>query len=162
MLNRLTIGSRLAVAFGLLTLLLIIDTAVATYGLRHVSATADRAIQVDTQVALNAVKLQNQALDARRYEKDVLISIDDPQERAEFKQKWDDNYAALAESVRRGAQTAESDTQRALYQQAATLLGTYGDGFNRIYDRIRNGELVSTNAADAALKEYKAPIINPA
>ena len=49
MLNRLTIGSRLAIGFGLLTLLLIIDTAVATYGLRHVSATADRAIQA-TQV----------------------------------------------------------------------------------------------------------------
>ena len=158
MLNRLTIGSRLALGFGLLTLLLIIDTAVATYGLRHVSATADRAIQVDTQVALNAVKLQNQALDARRYEKDVLISIDDAQERAAFKQKWDDNYAALAEAVRRGAQTAESDEQRALYRQAATLLGTYGDGFNRIHDRIRDGELVSTNAADAALEEYKAPI----
>ena len=158
MLNRLTIGSRLALGFGLLTLLLIIDTAVATYGLRHVSATADRAIQVDTQVALNAVKLQNQALDARRYEKDVLISIDDAQERAAFKQKWDDNYAALAEAVRRGAQTAESDEQRALYRQAATLLRTYGDGFNRIHDRIRDGELVSTNAADAALEEYKAPI----
>ncbi|MES1947270.1 methyl accepting chemotaxis sensory transducer [Salinisphaera sp. C84B14] len=158
MLNRLTIGSRLALGFGLLTLLLIIDTAVATYGLRHVSATADRAIQVDTQVALNAVKLQNQALDARRYEKDVLISIDDAQERAAFKQKWDDNYAVLAEAVRRGAQTAESDDQRALYRQAATLLGTYGDGFNRIHDRIRDGELVSTNAADAALEEYKAPI----
>ena len=71
MLNGFKIGPRLGIAFGLLTLLLIIDTAVATYGLNHVATTAKRTINVDTQVALNSATVQNLALQARRSRKAI-------------------------------------------------------------------------------------------
>jgi methyl-accepting chemotaxis protein len=158
MLNGFKIGPRLGIAFGLLTLLLIIDTAVATYGLNHVTTTAKRTINVDTQVALNSATVQNLALQARRYEKDIFINISNEQKYAGYKQEWDDNHQALVAALETGDQIAISDKQHTLYKDARTALADYREGFNRVYDRIRAGELTSTAAANTAFGEYKSSI----
>ncbi|MES1949686.1 methyl accepting chemotaxis sensory transducer [Salinisphaera sp. S4-8] len=158
MLNRLGIGRRLGLAFGILTLLLIVDTAVATYGLNHVAATATRAISVDTQIALNSAEVQRLGLQARRYEKDTFINIGNAAKRADYKQAWDDNHKALVGVLQHGEQMAVNDKQRALYRDAASALAGYRDGFDRTYARIRDGELSSTAAANSAFSEYKQSI----
>ncbi|WP_353223516.1 methyl-accepting chemotaxis protein [Salinisphaera hydrothermalis] len=158
MLNRVGIGYRLGLAFGILILLLVFAVGAGTYGIDRIAATGHRAIDVDARVATNAMQIEKLGLEALRYEKDIFIDLNDPEKIATYKAKWDDVHTRLKATLQAGLAMAATDQRRQLYQNALNGLSEYQAGFNKIYARIRSGDIQSTAQANNAFHEYKSAI----
>ncbi|REC94922.1 methyl-accepting chemotaxis protein [Kushneria indalinina] len=158
MLTRLKIGPRLAMAFGVLTLLLVASAIVGLVGLSNMKETADSAINTDAALAQNALNVQRLALEERRFEKDSFINIDTPDRVAGYYDKWENSRAALSQTLAEGEQLAPTDDLRQLYTQAEAALEAYAAGFQAIHQRIVNGELTEPAQANAAFGAYKEQV----
>ncbi|MFC0337620.1 methyl-accepting chemotaxis protein [Kushneria avicenniae] len=158
MLTRLKIGPRLAMAFGVLTLLLIVSAVVGLLGLGNMKATADRAINTDAMLAQNALNVQRLALEERRFEKDSFINIAEPDKVASYYEKWEGSRESLRQTLADGQQIAPNEELRSLYEQAGTALGAYAAGFQATHQRIVDGELTAPAQANAAFATYKAQV----
>nr|WP_298413253.1 methyl-accepting chemotaxis protein [uncultured Halomonas sp.] len=158
MLNNLRIGTRLGVAFAALSLLLLSIVGVGLYGLHDMKNTADKALDIDTAIALNASSIQRLALQARRYEKDTFINIDNADKVLSYREKWDETRTQLVETFSAGEALTSSAELRGLYAQASGALDDYAAGFIAIYKRIRSGEITETIQANQAFGQYKQEV----
>ena len=158
MLTRLKIGPRLAMAFGVLTLLLMASAVVGLLGLGNMKTTADSAINTDAMLVQNALEVQRLALQERRFEKDSFINIASSDKVASYYDKWEGARAALQQTLTQGQQLAPSDELRQLYAQAGPALEAYASGFQAIHQRILEGELTEPAQANAAFGRYKEQV----
>lgn len=158
MLQRLTIGTRLAMAFSLLVLLLLVAGGIGVRGLSQVKNTAVGALEVDTAIALNAAQVQQWALQLRRYEKDTFINFRDTERVAAYYDKWTEAQKSLAATLEAGTRLAPTSALHDLYQEANTALGEYAAGFDDIYQQLRNGVFTTTASANSAFSGYKTAV----
>ncbi|WP_457809097.1 methyl-accepting chemotaxis protein [Kushneria sp. EE4] len=158
MLTRLKIGPRLAMAFGALTLLLMISAVAGLMGLGNMKETADSAINTDAALAQNALHVQRLALEERRFEKDSFINIATPDRVAGYYDKWENSRVALSQTLSAGEQIAPTDDLRQLYTRAGAALAAYAAGFQAIHQRIVNGELTEPAQANTAFSAYKEQV----
>ena len=160
MLQRLTIGMRLAMAFTLLVLLLLAAGGVGVRGLNQVQNTAVEALEVDAALALNAAQVQQWALQLRRYEKDAFINFRDTDQVTAYYGRWTEARENLAATLDTGIQLTSSPTLHDLYQEANSALEEYTVGFNDTYQRLRSGTFRTTSSANEFFAEYKEAVYN--
>nr|WP_298373303.1 methyl-accepting chemotaxis protein [uncultured Halomonas sp.] len=158
MLNNYRIGTRLGVAFAALSLLLLAVLGMGLYGLKDMKGSADEALSRDAAIALNASMIQRLALQARRYEKDAFINIDNADKVLSYREKWDETRTQLVETFSAGEALTSSAELRGLYAQAGGALDDYATGFIAIYERIRSGEITETIQANQAFGQYKQEV----
>ncbi|BBI60390.1 hypothetical protein HSBAA_16960 [Vreelandella sulfidaeris] len=88
MLSRFKIGTRLALAFGLVSLFLLGTLIAGVMGITVTKNTAQRTLNTDVALASNAAEIQRLSLQARRFEKDIFINIDSPERVVDYQQRW--------------------------------------------------------------------------
>lgn len=88
MLSRFKIGTRLALAFGLVSLFLLGTLIAGIMGITFTKDTAQKTLDTDVALASNAAEIQRLALQARRFEKDIFINIDSRDRVAAYQQSW--------------------------------------------------------------------------
>ena len=157
MLARQTIATRLGIAFGSTVLLLIAATVVGLYGLAGLRDTA-HALRRDASLGHAAAQVKTLALEARRFEKDILINLADEAKRQSYKQRWDANRQSLAALLQEGAERNADGQLRELYRGAGGALEEYAGGLGEVYRRIDGGELRDSAAANQALGRFKEAI----
>ncbi|WP_423821152.1 methyl-accepting chemotaxis protein [Salinisphaera sp. SPP-AMP-43] len=158
MLSRLKIGARLSLAFGILTLLLIVTVLIGLFSFDHIKRTADHTFQVDLELAINASQVQSQSLGLRRYEKDTFIHASQPGQVESYGRKWQAVYDQLTQTLNQGKTLASDPEVSAAYNNAAQALAHYEKGYAQVLQRIKNGELNTSVAANGAFKQYKDDI----
>ncbi|MDR5865518.1 methyl-accepting chemotaxis protein [Halomonas koreensis] len=158
MLQRFSIGARLAMAFTLIVLLLLAAVGVGTRGLSQVRHTAVDTLSVDAAVALNAARVQQLALQLRRYEKDAFINLREADRVAAYRDKWRGARERLAETLDTGAGLAPSAALREHYREAGDALDDYAAGFDATYRRLRDGDFTTTAGANRAFSAHKAAV----
>ncbi|MCU5787764.1 methyl-accepting chemotaxis protein [Alloalcanivorax marinus] len=158
MLNRFRIGARLGGAFAVVLLLLAAVAATGMFGVFTVSDTTHTALRTDGALAANAGRVRLLALEGRRYEKDVLINMDQPERSGEYFQKWASSMDALDATLRDGLLLARAPEMKRLYQDALTGLAAYREDFSGIHARLVAGEFGTTGAANRAFSESKQGI----
>ncbi|MDC8802856.1 methyl-accepting chemotaxis protein [Halomonas pacifica] len=155
MLQRLTIGARLALAFSLLALLLLAVSTIGFRGLQQVKSTAVETLEIDAAIALDASRVQLLALQLRRYEKDAFINFAEAERHASYRDRWQDARERLAATLSTAREQAPSDELQALYLEAEAALEEYATGFLAIYRRLSDGEFATTAAVNQAFDEHK-------
>ncbi|WP_108445716.1 methyl-accepting chemotaxis protein [Halomonas denitrificans] len=158
MLQRFSIGARLALAFALIVLLLLAAVGVGIRGLSQVRTTAVDTLEVDAAIALNASRVQRLALQLRRYEKDAFIHLREAEKVAEYHDKWRAARERLADTLAAGADLAPSPALEALYVEAGEALDDYAAGFAATYRRLQGGEFATTADANRAFSAHKAAV----
>lgn len=158
MLSRLKIGARLSVAFGILTLLLIVTVLMGLFSFDHIKRTADHTFQVDLELAINSARIQSQSLELRRYEKDTFIHAGQPGQVESYGSQWQAAYDQLVQTLNQGKALATDPDVVAVYNEAMNALGHYEKGYTGVLQRIKNGELNDSVAANSAFKQYKDDI----
>ncbi|MDQ7733957.1 methyl-accepting chemotaxis protein [Halomonas sp. SpR1] len=157
MLSRFKIGTRLALAFGLVSLFLLGTLVAGVVGITVTKDTAQKTLDTDVALASNAAEIQRLALLARRFEKDVFIKIDSP-ERAEDQQSWAASIEAIRTAFQEGEELADQDSLDSLYLQAQSALQGYEEGFMQVYRQIEGGSLSDAAQANQAFSEHKESI----
>ncbi|GEK72109.1 MULTISPECIES: methyl-accepting chemotaxis protein [Halomonas] len=158
MLQRFSIGARLAIAFSLIVLLLLTAGAVGLRGLSQVRDTAVDTLNVDAATALNAARVQQLSLELRRYEKDTFINLREADRVASYRDKWLGAHADLDDVLTRGAELAPTPDLGDLYREADTALDGYAAGFDATHARLRDGDFTTTAEANRAFSDYKAAV----
>ncbi|WP_346795840.1 methyl-accepting chemotaxis protein [Halomonas sp. Bachu 37] len=158
MLARFKIGTRLALAFGLVSLFLLGTLTAGVIGITATRNTAQETLSTDVALAENAAEIQRLALQARRFEKDAFINIDDPERVAAYQQDWSATLEEMLATFQAGSQLASDDSLRALYQQAESALEGYEAGFMTVYRVIEQGDITETAQANVAFGQHKASI----
>ncbi|NAO96629.1 methyl-accepting chemotaxis protein [Halomonas sp. Choline-3u-9] len=158
MLSRFKIGTRLALAFGLVSLFLLGTLIAGIMGITFTKDTAQKTLDTDVALASNAAEIQRLALQARRFEKDIFINIDSSDRVAAYQQSWTATIEAIQAAFQAGSQIADKDSLDALYQQAGRALQGYEEGFLSVYRQIELGSITETSQANLAFGEHKESI----
>ncbi|MGA2708355.1 MAG: methyl-accepting chemotaxis protein [Steroidobacteraceae bacterium] len=158
MLKNLTIMGRLSAAFGVLLVLLLACAGVGVIGQNMLYSTAHHAATNDVQLAQRAAKIDLLVLNERRFEKDSFINLDDAEKLASYKQKWDSVKSSLTAEIAQ-ANTLEltADDRKAL-QQIDLGFRAYVDGFEKTFERIRSGQIKTTQEANGEIGAFKAAV----
>jgi len=156
MLKNLTIRTRLLLAFGVISLLMLVAAVDGGLGTRDIVATA-KVMERELQLTQLAIRLRAEALQLRRFEKDTLINIDQPAKLQSYVEKWE---TALRATKQARSNTAELASGGALVALRALQgeLETYADGFRSTVADIHSGTLQTTAQANDALGKHKQAI----
>ena len=158
MLSRFKIGTRLALAFGLVSLFLLGTLVAGVVGITVTKDTAQKTLDTDVALASNAAEIQRLALLARRYEKDIFINIDSPEQIEDYQQRWVAAIEAIRTAFQAGEAISAQDSLDSLYQQAQSALQEYEEGFVQVYRQIEGGSISDTSQANQAFGEHKESI----
>lgn len=158
MLSRFKIGTRLALSFGLVSLFLLGTAIAGILGITATRNTAHTALNMDVALASNAAEIQRLALQARRFEKDTFINIENRDRVADYQQRWRATIDDIEAAFQEGSQTSDRQRLDALYQQAERALQGYAEGFMEVYDQIEQGDITRTAQANQMLGEHKESI----
>ena len=158
MLSRFKIGTRLALAFGLVSLFLLGTLIAGIMGITFTKDTAQKTLDTDVALASNAAEIQRLSLQARRFEKDIFINIDSPERVVDYQRRWVATTEEIQAAFQAGSQIADKDSLNALYQQAESALQGYEEGFMSVYRQIEQGGITETSQANRAFGEHKDSI----
>lgn len=158
MLSRVKIGTRLSIAFGIVSLLLLGVFFAGLLGLNSIKNTANTVIKRDVALSSNSALVQELALQQRRYEKDIFINIEDEDKTSSYYGKWEGTRYKLDTALKEGAELSDINDIKDIYRNASAALQEYVDGFNGVYQQIQRGALTDTAGANQAFSEHKQAI----
>jgi len=155
MLSKLTIGRRLAVGFCCVLLFL---AAVGGAGYRSLEKMATQIIFLsekgDKRVEY-AQRLRANINILRRYEKDLFLNIDDASKMEGYSKQWSaalDHFRQRSEGMTKLLDSSKDQDAMAVINKN---IAAYADGFAKVYDKIKSGEIKTSQEANKAIGAYK-------
>jgi len=158
MFNNLKVGIRLGLGFAILLIMLLAAGFSGIWGVNSISNTVISGLEKDGTIAQKAALLETQSLSLRRYEKDTFLNIDKPEKTTGYYQKWQstrEKFSATLDVLARTVYLAEEKQMVVNMQQA---IKEYQQGFQKIYSKIQAKTIVTPQAGNKAMGEYKNPI----
>jgi hypothetical protein len=158
MFDRMKLETRLLIALGVMSLLVVAVALSGRMGLAHAKDTTQEILLKDAHLAEEALEARSFTLQLRRYEKDYFLNIGAPAVQAEYLVKWKDAHEALV--ARLGdldalvSSAADHDTLRGMQAD----LSAYTAGFEKVAASVRSGELATPQGANQAITVYKDTI----
>ena len=158
MLKNLTIMGRLGVGFGLLLALLVACAAVGVVGLNMLYSTAHHAVANDVQIAQRAATINLLVLNERRFEKDAFINLADADKLSSYKKKWDDARTTLIAELAAARKLELTVDDARTLDQLGEGFKSYADGFDKTFERVRSGQLKTTQDANTEFGTFKTAV----
>jgi methyl-accepting chemotaxis protein len=158
MLASMKVRSRLALGFGVVILLLAASAASGYWGVALVSDKTLDALAHDARMAQAAARTEAGVLQLRRFEKDFFINLASPAESAAYLTKWRDHNDALQVEIRELEAVVSTSEQRSTVSAIKEALARYDAGFQKVQGLMSAGAIVTTQAANQAITEYKRDI----
>jgi len=157
-LRNFTIKTRLfALALvAVLTMLLIGGDGL--WSLMRARATFTHFVDNDVETLTQLAGVRAGVGNLRRYEKDQLINMADPQAVDRYRKEWAETYEKVAEGLGKIAALDIPVEIRNNAQQMVPALQEYKQGLNSVGERASRGEFADTAAANKAMEPLKAPI----
>ncbi|MBI5142101.1 MAG: methyl-accepting chemotaxis protein [Nitrospirae bacterium] len=155
MLDKLTVGARLAIGFGVALLLLFMSGIIGYWGVGTVSDTTVRMLDGDATVAEHAAMARANVLGLRRFEKDLFMNIGNAQKEDEYLKKWNeqrDHLNARIANMEKAASVREDVEDIASIKRDAA---SYESGFMNVYNMIHGGRIQTVQDANREIGAYK-------
>ena len=153
-----TIVGRLALGFAILLSLLVACAAVGVLGLGLLFSTAEHAVKNDVQLAQRAARISNLILSERRFEKDTFINIADAQAVGAYRSKWESARTALAREISSARSLQLTPQDRQQLDRIDAGFSAYAGGFDTVFERLRGGQIRSTQDANHEFGAYKKAV----
>ncbi|MEW9897503.1 methyl-accepting chemotaxis protein [Chitinivorax sp. PXF-14] len=157
MLNNIRISARIAIGFGILIALLAITTLLGyTAGIRERNE-IDALVSNQVTSGFAAADMLYRSMLLRRYEKDLIINLQDPAKVDEYKSKWDESLARFNDAKATALKLADDD-EKAHIQQFEQAMAAYTAGFGKIHQGVKRSTYPGPADANKAMGEFKQPI----
>ncbi len=151
-LGDMKIGFRLGMGFaGVLVLLIVVGIA-GYWGVKSLQATALHMLEEEGVFAEHAGRARANVLGLRRFEKDMFINIGSKEKVEKYYAEWKDEVESVHKRI---ADIEKVKALKEAQETASTLktnLDTYAAGVTRVYEKIRSGEITTTQQANAAVR----------
>ncbi|ABC83470.1 methyl-accepting chemotaxis protein [Anaeromyxobacter dehalogenans] len=153
----LSIRVRLLLAFGLMALTTAAVAASGYWGTERITAVTSAMLAGDAQMARHADDARAAVLGLRRFEKDILINIEDAAEVADYSQRWGGELSTLRSALAELDRLADGE-DRARISAIQRQIEAYTAGMGRLLAEIRAGKHGSTDSGNAAAAAFKEPV----
>jgi methyl-accepting chemotaxis protein len=155
MLQNLSIGKRLGLAFGLLLTLVAVVAGFGYQASRTASQLAMQVLRVESPLVEHSQRARANTLGLRRFEKDIYLNIATPEKVAEYLAKWKDQRDRLLERLAVLDSLETADSGKAAIRSMRADLATYEQGFERVLAGIQQGRIKTPADANAAIADVK-------
>ncbi len=150
-----TIRTRMIGAIVIVLALLAGIGGAGALGLGRVAALGDDFVATTHADSVALSELRTSLGNVQRYEKDLIINYEKPQQIAEYKPKWEDAIAAVRESARELAGHARSTTRAAAADAIDKDITTYAERASHIVKQIEAGGYDTATVANRMLEKAK-------
>ncbi len=158
MLNNIKIGIRLGLGFSFLVIITI-GVGVAGYiGVEKLSGAVTRMLEEEGKVSMHAARARANVVGLRRYEKDILLNIADPELVEDYGKKWRTEHEHLSARLADLEKYATLQADRDSIVSMKTDLAKYDTGFAEVLQSIQAGRIRSSNEANADMAAVKVSI----
>ncbi len=149
---------QLTIALSLFSLILLGSLAFSLASMRDIRNRMQQGIEIDGALNRAADQVALNALQARRYEKDIFLSLGETAEYTAYRASWVQAHAGLDRSIAAFEALATDAIDR---QQAERWRGesqNYQEAMRSVLGRIESGELRGSTTANNALETSEGPI----
>jgi methyl-accepting chemotaxis protein len=157
MLRNTSIGTRLALGFGALVLLMVVVAVAGVRGTREAADNALDYVKVDSPLIDAAQSARAETLALRRFEKDVLLNLDSAEKVAEYGEKWTQRKALLEEHLAKMEALDDSGGQDVI-RRMRQAVASYAKGFEAVREGVRTRRIRNTADGNEAMSPYKEEI----
>lgn len=156
--KNLKIGTRLALAFGLVLGLMALVVAIGYLGLQSAGELATRIVAIDSPLVEHSQAARADTLGLRRYEKDYFLNLGSAEKKAEYLAKWEEQLKRLRGRLDSLESLTARPDDRAAIASMRKNAATYEQGFRSVIGRIRSGDVTTPQQANVAIGESKDAI----
>ncbi|MDR3581352.1 MAG: methyl-accepting chemotaxis protein [Oryzomonas sp.] len=156
--RNMSIVGKLATGFGIALLLILI---IGLFGMQQtlkLGNLGERMTVVDSEILEQGGNLAENALQLRRFEKDLFINIGNSEDMKEYSAKWEGSRKKILEITARLEKLSRENGEKLDFGPIKTCMQDYFNGFATVSSRVLSGELATTADANNAMKPYKDPI----
>jgi methyl-accepting chemotaxis protein len=150
--------TRLALGFSLVVLGALILAAAGWYGIYRQAQVTNLALDRDMEFARSVAAMRTSVQMMRRFEKDMLLSVGNPEALREARERHTAARSNLGELVASTHVNATSDGERERLDRLATMLLNYDGGIEIVYALINQGALTTSEQAAKKLYEFNQVI----
>src|ERR1700730_12924242 len=136
MLKNVSIGTRLAIGFGLIVLLLISMGLSGYWGLEAITRETLKVLNGDAKLVTLAARAKATTLELRRFEKDTFLNVEDAPVRTQYAAKWDAQRQKLREVLGDLDKFSLSVDDRATLRTMHEDLDVYESGYSKVLSLI--------------------------
>ena len=155
MLSNLKISTKLSAGFGIVLLLLVAIACTGYWGLGKlksgicdVSGRGDKLVEYAQRTRANINMM-------RRYEKDLYLNIGDTTKMEEYREKWADALDHFNKRIDGMDKLVEDPKDKETLANINRKIAAYVDGFGKVYEQIKSGEIKTSQEANKAIGAYK-------
>jgi methyl-accepting chemotaxis protein len=110
----------------------------------------------EASLAAAAGQMNDDLLQLRRFEKDIIINVESLERVKTYRLRWDDAFIHLRHDLALARLAAPYGADERL-QEAVDSLARYHAGFVSVYQMIIDGTLSTTQQANAEMLKFKDP-----
>ena len=149
------IGSRLAVGFGALLLLLLTVAATASLGLYSISSKTKAMLHGDAKIEEHGARARANAIAMRRYEKDIFLNIGDKAKQENYFKQWKDQEERLLARMNDIEKESTLEKDKNEVQTIRKETAVYEAGMKKTYELILAGDIKTPQEANTAMDKYR-------
>ncbi|QCB47709.1 methyl-accepting chemotaxis protein [Hydrogenophaga sp. PAMC20947] len=160
--RRFSIRFRMMAAIGVVLCLLILIGGAGFWGLQHTARLSDRFVTQDFQKTVTLSRLRMALADTSRYEKDMVIQYESPEQLSLASFYWERSRKSVIENLALMQTDPQADVLP-LVQRMQQNLDAYVKEVEPVVQRIQTGAFVSATVANRALvkaQERYAQLLN--
>jgi methyl-accepting chemotaxis protein len=154
-LRNLSLKTKL-VGAGLIGAALLLGVGGAGYwGLTRVASETEQMLREDGKIAEYSSRIRANVNMLRRYEKDVIISLDDPKKVEEYTAKFHETAGAVKKRLEDLGKVVNQADDKERLKQLTTDFTTYTTGMAGVLEKVKAGQFKTVHEADLAVGPYK-------
>ncbi|MBN1829315.1 MAG: MCP four helix bundle domain-containing protein [Deltaproteobacteria bacterium] len=157
-----TVGARLGIGFGMVSLLLIAVGGIGYWSSDLISKTAIHEFKdmmaTDAAISEHSARARANVLGLRRYEKDIYLNIGSKEKEEAYLNKWKEQQEHLQARIQDLGKAVTSRQDVDALNKMKSEMAAYVSGFNKVYSSIRTGNIKAPQEANSAINEYKEEI----
>ena len=155
MFSNLKMSTRLAFGFSFVLLFLVIVGGTGYWGLgkmrfeiSDISGRGDKLVEYAQRVRANINMM-------RRYEKDMFMNIGDAAKVEGYKKQWADALDHFRQRTDEIFKLLDTQKDKDSVVAINRHISSYAEGFDKVFEKVKSGEITSTQEANRAIGEYK-------
>jgi methyl-accepting chemotaxis protein len=155
MLTNLKISTRLIVAFAIMLLFIAIIGSAGWIGMEKLEEHIIDVANDDSKKVEYSQRTRVNMNIFRRYEKDMLLNIDNTAEMEEYAKKFHENGERFHKRIDQLLKLVDSPKEKETIYTITKLIKEYEAGFDKVYKDIKSGAIATSQDGNFAMLEYK-------
>ncbi len=152
------ISAKLGLGFGFLLAIVLVMGIVGWYGIKMLSETTEKILNIDANVAENAARARANVVGMRRYEKDLYMEMGIKAEEEKYIERWKAENESFNKRVADLEKYVEDPDQKQRVKEIKAEVAIYESGFKKILDMILSKQITATHKAQDEMEKYKGAV----